>query len=603
MRTAIALMLAALALVVGWPIGGAIGRHIDQATLEGRYHQAEMNRIAEDLARNDLERDTLALERERAQHQAALSTATTSHAFWTGLGWAFGLLLLVLPVLALVMGWQRFQDRRKLVWPDRDGRLPMPIEHTPVRSDLFEASLAALNAFHQTRALAAANPGTPTTYAPHLTYSNEQHTTAAPGIPGSAPGALEAATPVDLATLQVQLLDRLRPTTGAADLLLGVDVEGREVRGNLHTMMHTLSGGTTGGGKTTLLVGLGLQLAFDPHVALVVADPHLQELALLEDTGALRYPLPTNADQATELLLSLAAEVRQRAELFGLASEQLKDLEGRRIVLNRLDKFNAVCSRLQLDPLPAVVAFGDELRGMVGDNKDGAKAIDCITSEGRKFGIYFVGGSQSWKANVIDTATRSMFWTRYLLPGLTMQQSAALLEMDQREARPIVNSLTAPGVCALWRRGHPTIVVKTPYLDIESAACWEVIQTIAERRRLRQPPSDAEASWEIAGQETPQFATAPDMTEIAAEALQKARENPETPVRDLLDSTHFALLQEEIISRKQQGESQTASIATIFGVKGGRRNAAARRIYQEMCGEDAAPSEPENGIQEGSHEH
>jgi hypothetical protein len=339
---------------------------------------------------------------------------------------------------------------------------------------LADVGALALRAHHQTLHAAASRQPVPA----HLHVEIEQ----APTVQTLPADVATESPKVDLAALKVDLLSHLRARTTADSILLGVDAFGNEVRGDIHTMMHTLSGGTTGGGKTTLLASLGLQMAYDPDVAIAIADPHLQELALLEDTGAVMYPLPMNTAQATAILAEIANEVRRRAELIAAASEQLKALHGRRVVLNRIDKFNAVCHQLGLEPLYSIVTFGDELRGLVGDSKEGAKAIDIITSEGRKFGIYFIGSSQSWKANVIDTATKSMFWTRYLMPGLSLQQSASILEMEQKSARPIVEQLTAPGVCALWRRGQQVQVVKTPFIDLESSTTQDAIERAATAR-------------------------------------------------------------------------------------------------------------------------
>lgn len=542
-------------------------------------YQEQRQEIALERDRIALEEEQLALDRKRAENQAAVAAAQTEYVFRQTVFYTFlVLMLVVVPILTMVLVWRYFQKRQSLIWPNRDGVFPMPT--------MYPAEVAALSgqtamAFHQTRALAAQNAGTPVHYAPH-THTTYHHTAhGAPQMP--APDQVPApgdAPQVDLAALKVDLLAHLRSGTTADSILLGVDAFGNEARGDIHTMMHTLSGGTTGGGKTTLLASLGLQLAFDPNVSLVVADPHLQELSLLEESGALMYPLPRNAEQATALLVELAREVRRRADLFAQASDRLKEMGDRRVVLNRLDKFNSVCAELGLTPIPAVVAFGDELWSLVDESKEGSQAIRIVTSEGRKYGVYFVGGSQSWKSNVVDSATRSMFQTRYLLPGLTLQQAAAILEMEQKQVRSFHDQLTAPGICALWRRGQPTVVVKAPYIDLESERVWDALDAAAQRRESR---TMLRAPWEPQGTTAETGNGHADGEQIGRAALQKVMEAPEQPMEEVLDSAEIAALQTELRSRN--GQSQTQILKEVFGVRGGRRNAVAKRLYQELMNE------------------
>ena len=148
----------------------------------------------------------------------------------------------------------------------------------------------------------------------------------APTVPAIEPAPQLPAPPIDLASTNVDLISRLHFGTGADDLLLGVDTTGREVRGTLGDLMHTGLLAATGGGKTTTLSSLALQLAHDPKVQLVVADPHLMELALLEDTGALRYELPGNGKQAVQILGQVAAATPEQVAAARAVFPDSKDL-------------------------------------------------------------------------------------------------------------------------------------------------------------------------------------------------------------------------------------------------------------------------------------
>lgn len=571
-------LAALLVLTIGGFIGYTIYEEAQATRWERQSHQATMNQIAEDRA-------ALALERQQQQAELATTTAPAMHSATTIVQIA---LLILVPILAFGASYLAFiqwHKRARVHAPDpRTGLLPV------TEAALERCATMALQGYHTAAIESARASGrVPASvhYAPNIEVEEHAPAQVLPADTTTPPAETKEPQQIDLATLKVDLLSRLHPTTGGGNILLGVDERGQEIRGDIHSMMHTLSAATTGGGKTTLLSSLGLQLAFDPSVALVVADPHLQELAILEDTGALIRPLPTNHAQAAALLTDLAQEVRRRAEVIAAASEQLKGLDGRRPVLNRIDKFNSVCHRLGLQPLPALVAFGDELRGLMDDKKC-AQAVDIITSEGRKFGVYFVGGSQSWKADVVDTATRSMFWTRYLLPGIPVQQAAAIMEMDQKAAKPLVNRLRAPGMCALWRRGHQTQIVKAPYIDLESDRAWDAIEAAAATRggyggAPLQSATESATGW-CSGVLRGTGAPAPYATDGAVEHQESS--DSDTPVSGIAVSEderrRILQVREEIIAEGRNPSKREICRRAFDGMTGGQAFKKVQEIIDNL---------------------
>jgi len=296
------------------------------------------------------------------------------------------------------------------------------------------------------------------------------------------PTITEIAPPAfDMAHSRVDLLPRLA-STGAHSLLLGMDADGNEVRGDLNTLMHTGLLAQTGGGKTTTLAAYGLQLASDPRVLIAIADPHMMELALLEDTGAFWKSAPTNARQAVAILKDTQKEIHRRAELVNRVSQHVQNQTGRRCVLNSLARYNTVAARVNAEQLPALVLFADEIKALAALSDDTDEALQSITSEGRKFGVYFVGASQSWKADVINTDVKSQFWTRIALYGAAFRQVAELFEVSQPEAKAYTAQLLAPGCAAIWQRSTGVQVLKTPYIDLESDAVYGAMELIRTRR-------------------------------------------------------------------------------------------------------------------------
>lgn len=392
-----------------------------------------------------------------------------------------------------------------------------------------------------------------------------------PAAPIIEPAPQLPAPPIDLASTNVDLISRLHFGTGADDVLLGVDTTGQEVRGTLGDLMHTGLLAATGGGKTTTLSSLALQLAHDPKVQLVVADPHLMELALLEDTGALRYALPGNGKQAVEVLGQVAAEVHRRAELVHQVSQRIKELRGRRQVLYRLDRYNQAAVHVGAERLPALVCFGDEIRALANLGPEAEKALATITSEGRKFGVYFIGASQSWKTSVLDSDIRSQFWSRLCLPGATVRQTAELFEIDQAEARGLVAQLTAPGIAALWRRGVGTTVLRTPFVDLESDRAYAMIETIATSRGLQ------------AGNE--QISSFPESLEISREpeTLSSPLESGFSALSTLSTPSEIDVGKREKVSDLlETGKGKMAIIKEVWGVSGGRAYQTAAAEYDAI---------------------
>jgi uncharacterized protein YukE len=379
---------------------------------------------------------------------------------------------------------------------------------------------------------------------------------------------------MDLATITVDLISRLSLDAGAENVLLGVDATGAEVRGTLHDLMHTGLLAATGGGKTTTLSSLALQLAHDPAVQLVIADPHLMELALLEDTGALRYGLPGNGKQAVQVLTELANEVHRRADLVNQVSQQIKELEGRRQVLHRLDRYNRAARHVGAEHLPTLVCFGDEIRALAGLGPEAEKALGTITSEGRKFGVYFVGASQSWKSSVIDSDVRGMFWSRYALAGATVRQTAELFEIDQAEARALTVQLTAPGVAALWRRGVGTTVLKTPYVELESDRAYTLIEVIAAHRARNTPQERAESFRETLNiSREPETLSSPLEREIST--FPTFPEKTESVKID-------AEKRDQVVDLLESGKGKMAIISEVWGVSSGRAYQTAGREYEAI---------------------
>lgn len=299
---------------------------------------------------------------------------------------------------------------------------------------------------------------------------------------------LPAAAPPSLETTVTDLVAKWQPTTGGRNILFGTSSSGADVRGDVHSIMHTGLMGNTGGGKTNAMLTVALQLANDPTIDLVIADPHLVQLGLLEDANSLLWDLPTTPQEAVNVLKAVSDEVTRRETLFTQVAADEKLVTGRRPIFDSIAKFNRSAQELGLPGIRTLVCMTDEIKelSLISDEAD--RAIQHITVSGRKYGVYFIGSSQDWKASVVDTVVRSQFWTRIVLVGSQIRQAAELLEIDVPTARDLVKQLKSPGMAILWRRGQDPELIRFPYLDSESDDVRTLIDQIANRRTtIRQP--------------------------------------------------------------------------------------------------------------------
>jgi hypothetical protein len=456
--------------------------------------------------------------------------------------------------LALMVGYERLY-KSPLVKADEYGRLPAPRRAIAELSPAAEQTLMLIaQSMQQAYLVQKAQADALHRLADRMTITvkDTQHSPLALPMAQDAPQLV--APTFDLLSGRVDLLSRL-DTTNADDLLLGVDERGQELRGNLSSLMHTGLLAQTGGGKTTTLAAYGLQLASDSRVQLVIADPHMMELAMLEETGAFWRPAPSNMRQAVAILKDTQKEIHRRAEAANTLAQRVQQSSGRRIVLNSLDRYNALAAKVKgAEIFPSLVLFADEIKALAAASGDTDAALQSITSEGRKFGVYFVGSSQSWKSDVVSTDIRSQFWTRICLYGAQFRQVSELFEITQPEAKGYTAQLLSPGCAAIWRRAEGIQVVKTPYIDIESDAVYQAMETIRERRNVARngytAPSVVNASQAIVESVVGNVATASQQSKTVL-------------LGDILETIDLAPKKAKVTISADERNSIAAAAATV----------------------------------------
>lgn len=252
-------------------------------------------------------------------------------------------------------------------------------------------------------------------------------------------------------------------------LHVGYDRATRVISLRLDIVWHTLIGGASGFGKSSLMRALAGQLIGNGNVIIWWCDPHANRKTR-RMVGADRFEGASRGGAA--MLIDVVAEMRRRQDLMAESDADVYDG-------------------------PALAVVIDELSSVLRHR--GAKAaLAEVLEEGRKFGIGVVGGMQSPKANLLGepgqgTAVRGQFANRICLHVADARESNAVLG-DGMASRGFDASKLCrrPGDALVWRPGDdtPTLVRCWTRVDGRSGTADE---TTLYDQGERERPSDRPA--------------------------------------------------------------------------------------------------------------
>lgn len=180
---------------------------------------------------------------------------------------------------------------------------------------------------------------------------------------------------------------------GARPAAQGLDV----VSLPLHQLMHTLTVGASGWGKSTWLRSFLWQIDKAPEPCDVVAiDINGSEFNTLHGWSKLRYPVARTTRAAIAVLQAVGAEIEQRKIWY-------EDTP----TAATLVEYN----RLTGKTVPPVLVVIDEGTNLL--NQDGiGEPLRTTVQTARQYGVYVLLSGQSAKASVIDTQIRDNFSSR-----------------------------------------------------------------------------------------------------------------------------------------------------------------------------------------------
>lgn len=147
-------------------------------------------------------------------------------------------------------------------------------------------------------------------------------------------------------------------TAAKLPVIIGVDVRGKIVIGDVSKFPHAIIGGQTGGGKTawikTMLIGLALRLT-PKEVQFIIISPKPQSYLPFANMPHLAQPVVTDMIQAARELNDLVIEMHRRFALFTAAG------------CEHITEYNAKVAPDKR--VPAIIYLNDEVASMMSDLK------------------------------------------------------------------------------------------------------------------------------------------------------------------------------------------------------------------------------------------
>lgn len=250
-------------------------------------------------------------------------------------------------------------------------------------------------------------------------------------IPGKAAVGIEVPNKeISLVTMRELLeTEEFAKSTSKLTFVLGRDIAGTTIMGDLAQMPHLLIAGATGSGKSVCmntLIGSILFKAKPDEVKLVMIDPKMVELTTYNGIPHLISPVVTDAKKAASALRWAVREMEKRYELFAQAG--VKDVF----------RFNKAVESGQFPyeagPMPSIVVVIDELADlMMVAPADVEDAICRLAQMARAAGMHLVVATQRPSVDVITGLIKANIPSRIAFAVSSQIDSRTILDMAGAE--------------------------------------------------------------------------------------------------------------------------------------------------------------------------
>jgi S-DNA-T family DNA segregation ATPase FtsK/SpoIIIE len=246
-------------------------------------------------------------------------------------------------------------------------------------------------------------------------------------IPGKSAIGIEVPnTEVSVVSLrEVMESSAFHESESRMTVVLGRDISGQPIVGNLAKMPHLLVAGATGSGKSVCINGIitsVLYKAKPDEVKFLMIDPKMVELNVYNGIPHLLAPVVTDPRRASLALKKVVVEMEKRYELFSKSGT--RNIEG----------FNAQLVEKGDTPLPYIIVIVDELADlmMVAAN-DVEDAICRLAQMARAAGIHLIIATQRPSVDVITGVIKANIPSRIAFGVSSQVDSRTILDMAGAE--------------------------------------------------------------------------------------------------------------------------------------------------------------------------
>ena len=207
---------------------------------------------------------------------------------------------------------------------------------------------------------------------------------------------------------------------------LGKNISGDVVICDISEMPHILIAGTTGAGKSVCVNSIIMSILYrstPEEVRLVMIDPKAVEFMIYNGIGHLLLPVVTDPKKAAGSLAWACTEMDKRYNI--LSENNVRDIKA----YNKL-----AATRDDLDPMPQVVIFIDELADLMICAKNDVEASICrLAQKARAAGMHLVVATQRPSVDVITGLIKSNIPSRIALKVASQVDSRTIIDTSGAE--------------------------------------------------------------------------------------------------------------------------------------------------------------------------
>ena len=326
-------------------------------------------------------------------------------------------------------------------------------------------------------------------------------------IPGRSVIGIELPNPKREAVALAELIgsQAFEDQNMSLPLILGKNIAGDPVIGDLAPMPHLLVAGTTGSGKSVGLNCMILSLLYrygPDQVKLIMIDPKMLELSMYDDIPHLLSPVVTEPGKAIRALKWTVEQMEERYRMMANLgvralpsfNAKVREAKGKGAKLGRrvqtgydADNGQPVyeTEQLEYDVLPQIVVIVDELADlMMTAGKEVEFLIQRLAQKARAAGIHLIMATQRPSVDVITGVIKANLPTRISFQVTSKIDSRTILGEQGAE------QLLGKGDMLYMPGGKQIIRVHGPFVSDEE------VRSVAEHWRRQGAPDYIQAVTE-----------------------------------------------------------------------------------------------------------